>query len=331
MNKHALWNTIESHLDSDHPKWEKRLRDVAKVIEKRKAGGAWSDAEVFKGLLEAVLSGNTDWSRIERVLQDQEREFRELFCGFSLEAYATLAPDEIDSRFVPWFMEWKAGSRTLKRSLINLIDAARKLAQHSRIHGTAESYFTSLMHRFDNDPKRVAFKLGRPGSKYKLPSLGVPLAAQVLKNLGFDVAKPDRHVLRAVGSFGLVRFERWPDRNKNKSPARPSSEELLKAMIAVEEIAESAHRRVGFVDSTIWLLCAKSGLSLTNEELCDIAREAENAGDRADELAALIQSWLDGNDADEQRETIQYLIHALDEDRLSDRKLFPRKLKGRSW
>lgn len=39
------------------------------------------------------------------------------------------------------------------------------------------------------------------------------------------------------------------------------------------------------------------------------------------ELVSLLQSWIEG-DADEQRETGEYLIHALDEDRLSDRKLF---------
>ena len=102
-------------------------------------------------------------------------------------------------------------------------------------------------------------------------------------------------------------------------------------MTAVEDIAVSAGKHVGFVDSAIWLLCSRSGLNLTNQELCAIARQAETARDRADELAALIQSWMDGDDADEQRETIEYLIHALDEDRLSDRKLFPRKLKGKSW
>ncbi|MFM7603409.1 MAG: hypothetical protein ACKO7R_19765 [Pseudanabaena sp.] len=37
----------------------------------------------------------------------------------------------------------------------------------------------------------------------------------------------------------------------------------------------------------------------------------------------LIQSWIDDEDIEEQQETGQYLISALDEDRLSDRKLFP--------
>ena len=48
------------------------------------------------------------------------------------------------------------------------------------------------------------------------------------------------------------------------------------------------------------------------------------------ELASLLQTWIDG-DAEEQRETGEYLIHALDEDRLSDRKLFPAELEGKTW
>jgi hypothetical protein len=45
----------------------------------------------------------------------------------------------------------------------------------------------------------------------------------------------------------------------------------------------------------------------------------------------LIQSWIDEGDADEQREIGEYLILALDEDRIGQRKLFPQELKGISW
>jgi hypothetical protein len=47
----------------------------------------------------------------------------------------------------------------------------------------------------------------------------------------------------------------------------------------------------------------------------------------------LLQSWLDEDeqDAQEQRETGEYLIRTLDEDRLSSRKLFPAELKGITW
>ena len=47
-------------------------------------------------------------------------------------------------------------------------------------------------------------------------------------------------------------------------------------------------------------------------------------------LGALIQSWMK-EDAEEQRETLEHLVRALDENRLSDRKLFPKELKGKSW
>ena len=53
--------------------------------------------------------------------------------------------------------------------------------------------------------------------------------------------------------------------------------------------------------------------------------------DRAEGLGGLLRSWMDEESVEEQRETIEYLVRALDEDHLSDRKLFPEELKGESW
>lgn len=47
--------------------------------------------------------------------------------------------------------------------------------------------------------------------------------------------------------------------------------------------------------------------------------------------AALLQSWIDDGDEVEQRATGQELLVGLDENRLSDRKLFPAELEGESW
>jgi hypothetical protein len=49
------------------------------------------------------------------------------------------------------------------------------------------------------------------------------------------------------------------------------------------------------------------------------------------EAVKLLQSWIDDEDIEEQQQTGQYLIHALDEDRLSERKLFPVEMKGITW
>ncbi len=53
--------------------------------------------------------------------------------------------------------------------------------------------------------------------------------------------------------------------------------------------------------------------------------------DRRALAIVLLESWLDEEDAAEQRETGEYLSKVLDEDRLSDRPLFPPELKGKSW
>jgi predicted transcriptional regulator len=49
------------------------------------------------------------------------------------------------------------------------------------------------------------------------------------------------------------------------------------------------------------------------------------------ELIDLLQSWIEEGDAQEQKETGEYLVEALDKDRLSDRSLFPQELKGVTW
>ncbi len=55
------------------------------------------------------------------------------------------------------------------------------------------------------------------------------------------------------------------------------------------------------------------------------------AQDKRTEAVALLQSWIDDIDHAEQQETGNYLVQVLDEDRLSDRKLFPPELKGITW
>ena len=365
MNMYTHWNHIDARLDSQLPNWRKRTDELRQLdaVEERIAGRIWSDDEVFEAVLLAVLSSNTDWSKIERV----RAELSDLFSGFSLEAYASLADAEIRDRYMPWFKARKAGSMTLRRNLVNLIDAARILLKYSRTHGAADGYFTSLMQRCNGDPKLAALRLGCPGAD-KLPSLGVPLAAEALKNLGFDVAKPDRHLMRAVGSFGLVHFGRWTDsgawKNRWATPV-PTPKRQRLAMTAVQEIAQAVGERVVLVDNAIWLLCATSELHLTNLQLAEMARTHElpkdhegDCGDlvrsplalyrtpprfgkpeRTDEppqgksegFGGLLQSWMNDGSEEEQRETIAFLLRALDEDRLSDRQLFPEELEGKTW
>lgn len=327
MNLQTLWRNIEHRLDRDLPHWQDDIKKFGQVkaVEERSQGRAWRDDEVFEALLMAVLSAHTVWSRIESI----QPKLKALFSGFGLEAYASRRETDVVELFVPWFQERKAASPWLAQNLVRLIDAAHILWKHSRIRGSAESYFTELMEQHDQDPKQVALCLGGSGSKHKLPSIGVPLAAEALKNLGFDVAKPDVHVCRAMNAFGLVAFRQ----GKNGKLRCTSKHKQLEAMKKVEEIAMAARKPVAYVDNAIWMLGAekKSGLHLTNRELTELA--GHNPIQRKDPsgLLALLDSWKKDGDVEEQKETLEYLIHALDENRPEGYKLFPPELKGKTW
>lgn len=84
------------------------------------------------------------------------------------------------------------------------------------------------------------------------------------------------------------------------------------------DIAVTKHmiEQSGFAISFNWPTYFQTRRSEVICSISDIQR-AKNAA-----AIRLLRSWREG-DKQEQRETLEYLKYALDEDRLSDRKLFP--------
>ena len=75
---------------------------------------------------------------------------------------------------------------------------------------------------------------------------------------------------------------------------------------------------------------ARSGLT-TEDIAIQLLDKYLPATARRNKAMALLKSWAEEDDATEQVETGEYLQHALDEDRLSDRQLFPENLRGITW
>ena len=265
----GLWTRIEARLDAQMPDWRRRIHDLGQVdaVRERKVGRRWTDAEVFKALVAAVLSAVTDWSKVESLLGCPEMSTR--FLDFDLCAFAAVSDAKIEE-LVRWLEEQRAGSQNRRNSLRWLRQSTSRLCRWSKEHSSAENYILAALGRADGDPKGAALKLGVGGGPWKLPGLGAALAAELLRNLGFDLAKPDRHVNRAFGSFGLVQFGNWKDQSGRHAP-EATDREKLDVMAAAEQLSTAAQELACFVDNAVWLLCAKSGLHLTNEELTILA------------------------------------------------------------
>ncbi|CCI02046.1 hypothetical protein [Microcystis aeruginosa] len=74
----------------------------------------------------------------------------------------------------------------------------------------------------------------------------------------------------------------------------------------------------------------EKGLSLEAYVL-KLLKDAILEQEKQTKLVNLLQYWIDEEDEQEQQETGEYLIEALDQDRLSKRPLFPAELKGVTW
>lgn len=259
-----LWNKICSILQSKLPEWEKKIADEGQVsaVEARERGDEFSDNQIFRGIVKAVLSNSKDWSKIERVLS----ELNNLFHDFDLGYYSGLSVNDIERDFLPWFSKRGAGSLTMKQNLKRLIKTAQILKDCSQRVGSLNRYLTSLLELNKNDAIALVKQLGSYQSPHKLPALGIPIAAEAMKNVGFDVAKPDRHINRAMGSFKLVHFRKWSDNSKCKAP-QCTEIEMIDVMQSMDRFAKHVGVRVVFLDNAIWLLCCKSGLHLSNLQL----------------------------------------------------------------
>ena len=252
---------LRTRLEIWDPLWEERAGDAAVEanVRRRHLGQAFTDAETFEAVVRAALSGNTTATTVQRIAP----ELTEPFQGFDLAAFAERLPAKLEADIMPWFLARKAGSTGLRRTLRGLHGTALRLVAYARDHGAAERFFADCL-TDSGTIEDAAVAIGSSG-QWKLPGFGVALAAEALKFLGYDVCKPDRHVMRCVGAWSLVTFRKWPIRGEF-TPPMASIAELRETMLAVRALAGAAGLTINQENSAIWIAGALSGARLTTED-----------------------------------------------------------------
>ncbi|WP_137787817.1 hypothetical protein [Sphingomonas sp. 3P27F8] len=265
-----LWRSLQQKLDGWNPAWRDRV-DTGSP--RWRAGfpakaARLPDEIVFESFAVALLSGNTRWDRIATI----RGELGVPFVDFDPARFASLDDRDIDRRVLRWFVDRRAGSAGLPAGLLRLRGTAAILAT---AEGGAHGFLERVFDAAGGMPDQAAVLLGG-SAQWKLPGFGIALAAEALRLLGFDLCKPDRHVLRAVGAWGLVRFARWPEKGAYTPPqARPA--ELIATMRAVRTLAENNAVGVSNCTSVIWLAGAVSGARLTNADFASLAAAERDA------------------------------------------------------
>lgn len=140
-------------------------------------------------------------------------------------------------------LAYKLGTPYIKKQMKALIEVdIRKLLVLEKEYGSVDNFYKKLAEENDN-LKTLVKKLSDAKSPHKFVQLGEALTAEYLKNVGYDVGKPDRHVRRILGCEYL-----GCSAHKTVPP--------FEAIDIIAAIAKELKITAAEVDYIIWAYCA---------------------------------------------------------------------------
>lgn len=249
MNKEAIARTAESvEIMGEYLKtvlngkklWENT--HVKKQIEKREQGEHFTINAHIRGMVYAMLSSGISWERVEKDIDESTGRILSIDKIFQNYDADTLLSCSVETLKEEIKVQRLAGISTNNQLKGLIPDNIRKLKQWEDAFGSIDSYYKRFIEK-DSSYQTLIETLSQSDSENKMKQLSEALTAEYLRNVGYDLAKPDRHVRRILGNSILAcsELEIVP---------------VFEAMEIVREIAGILNRHVAEVDYILWSYCA---------------------------------------------------------------------------
>ncbi len=220
--------------------WENTY--IKKQLDKRRDGGAFTVSDHIRGMVYSMLTSGAAWNRLEPHIDTATGQIPvidEIFCQYDVTALLSADPAVL----VGQVKEHRLGTQYLTNQINALVGVnIGKLLAIEKEYGSVDNFYQSLADKNDN-LKTLVRELSVPGKPYKLTQLGEALTAEYLKNVGYDIGKPDRHICRVLGSEYLGCSKR-----KYAAP--------YEAIDIIADIAKSLNKSAAEVDYILWAYCA---------------------------------------------------------------------------
>ena len=200
-------------------------------------------------MIYAMLSAGSVWDRFEKFYNPETGHYDtidKVFCCCNAEKL--IEADKIALQTALQHEEIKGGNRSIKVQLKALPANIRKMQKWQKKCGSVDAYLQQFIDEKDGKPdfKRLVRRLADEKSEDKLQQMGEALCAEYLRNVGYDLAKPDAHVCKALGNgedgIGSV----------DKIEANP-----YEVLDIVKEIADAMGKTPAEVDYILWAFYAK--------------------------------------------------------------------------
>ena len=249
MNKTAIEKTAEL-IDRMDKMLQQRLTEkqhfenthIAKQIERREQGEIFTLADHIRGMVYAMLSSGISWKKVEGGIDERTGRIPaldEILCNYEPDMLLSANPGDLRDKIKAH--KW-ASQSTLKQMTGLIHTNIQKLIGFQEESGSIDAYYQRFIEK-DSTYQLLIANLASPGSKDKFAEMAEALTAEYLRNVGYDLSKPDRHICRILGAnhLGCSESETVP---------------VFEAMEIVKQMASLCGRRVAEVDYILWSYCA---------------------------------------------------------------------------
>ena len=220
--------------------WENTY--TKKQLDKRNSGGAFTVSDHIRGMVYSMLTSGAAWNRLEPYIDIDTGRIPvvdEIFCQYDVNALLNADPAALVNKV----KEHRLGTQYIKNQINALVSVnIGNLLSLEKEYGSVDNFYQILVCKDDN-LKNLVRELSTLGKPRKFAQLGEALTAEYLKNVGYDIGKPDRHICRILGSDRL-----GCSTHKTVSP--------YEAIDIIAAIAKSINKPAAEVDYILWSYCA---------------------------------------------------------------------------
>lgn len=230
MEQYLIENVQENKL------WKNTY--IYEQIVKRKQGGNFELKDHIKAMVYSMLSSRTEWAKIQPHIESGEID--NIFCYFDSDKLLQCKSEDLLEKL----KEIRCASLSTRKQMKALLDVNIKtLCQIEDTYNGIDNFYKQII-SIDGTYKILLLILATKDSPYKLREMDTPLVAEYLRNVGYDICKPDRHICRILGRnvFGCS--------DKKDVP-------IYEAFDIVSAIANELGKPVAEVDYILWSYCAK--------------------------------------------------------------------------
>lgn len=246
--------------------WENTY--IKKQIDKRENGGTFTLQDHIRAMVYSMLTSGASWNRVEPSIDIETGRvllIDEIFYQYDVDTLLNTDPMDLVERV----KQHKLGTQYIKNQMVALIDTnIGKLQSLEKEYGSVDNFYQGFI---VTDPtlKTLVKELSVENKPHKFLQLGEALTAEYLRNVGYDISKPDRHICRILGS-------------KNLGCSDSEITSIYEAFDIVAEIAKVLGKHTAEVDYILWSYCANGygEICTVNKPNCDICVGKENCNGR---------------------------------------------------